>query len=66
MERPKAEAEMAAMPGEMAGKSRDTGPIKRPNDGPPDSFKVALVCGDSEAKGQTATEGFCRASARQR
>ena len=34
--------------------------------GPPRSFKVALVCEDSEAKGQASAEGFCRASARQR
>ena len=34
--------------------------------GPPRSFEVALVCADSEAKGQASTEGFCRASARQR
>jgi hypothetical protein len=34
--------------------------------GPRRSFKVALDCWDSEAKGQIATEGSCRASARQR
>ena len=34
--------------------------------GPPRSFKVALDCGESEAKGQASTEGFCRASARHR
>jgi hypothetical protein len=34
--------------------------------GPPRAFEVALVCADSKAKGQASTEGFCRASARQR
>ena len=31
---------------------------KTPNDGLPHSFKVALLCGISEAKGQTSMQGF--------
>ena len=54
---------------EIPLKARNRGIPALTNDrmiGPPRSFKVAPDCGESEAKGQASTEGFCRASARHR